>query len=147
VRVYRNTIRKRFDKGQFGHAFRDPPGRGPWRVPISDLIAAGLTPNVYRAEVELEPPEVATPEARGLAGEVARLREELQAITARAAVAEAVAQEHANQIASLETALRILEARNPPSAEVPRDREDDRGDRGGAPVRRRRIWVDPLLRR
>lgn len=45
----RSTIRRYLDADRFPGAFREPgeagPETGPWRIPLEDLIAAGLTPN------------------------------------------------------------------------------------------------------
>ena len=40
--VSRSTIRRKHESGAFPSAFKD--GEGAWRVPVTDLIAAGLTP-------------------------------------------------------------------------------------------------------
>jgi hypothetical protein len=45
--VDRRALRRRLDGGAFPHAYRDAgtqgPESGPWRIPIGDLLDAGLT--------------------------------------------------------------------------------------------------------
>jgi hypothetical protein len=101
--VSKSTLRRRLTEGAFPGARRDPDPDGPWRVPIQDLLAAGLSLN--RAEPNHEPPVEPSPE---------------QELRERVRVAEAVAHERQERIAALErslddlrTALRALGAGEP----------------------------------
>ncbi len=117
--VDRRTIRRRLDNGELPNAYRED-GDGPWRLPVADLLAAGLrlhaptpaTPppgapqDTARGQVTAPPAPVHTPD------ELAQWRE-------RALVAEALAAERERTITGLELALRAL-GPGPPVADAGR---------------------------
>lgn len=143
--VSRSTVRRRLDAGDFAHAWRDDgrdgPGTGPWMVPVSDLVGAGL-------DVTRPPDEPAreqgseqgheTPPPGEPSGEVARLRAELAAAEHRAAIAEerataarALADERAAALARadalLDTVRRMLPEHAAPHPDDPPVREQGAG--------------------
>ncbi len=106
--VDRRTIKRKLDAGEFPNAHRQPtgqgPGPGPWLVPLGDLLAAGLTPDVGR---------VPGPPMRGSSGppeSELRLRAALADAVRRAEVAEALAAERERAIEAQQVALRAFEA-------------------------------------
>jgi len=46
--VARSTIRRALDQHRFPNAVQDQDARGTWRVPVSDLLAAGYQPDPSR---------------------------------------------------------------------------------------------------
>jgi hypothetical protein len=102
--VDRRTIRRRLDADAFPNAYRDPT-EGSWRLPVADLLAAGITlhaptPPDAQAENEPAPPP----------DELAELRAAVTEWRRRAEVAEALANERAERVADLRTALLALGA-------------------------------------
>lgn len=88
--VSRMTIRRHLDAGRFPNAVQDRVSAGgglpPWRIPLGDLLAAGLTVDPASMTEPNRPswlPTPATPEATTEV--IARLREELGAHKAIAA--------------------------------------------------------------
>lgn len=116
--VSRDTMKRRLRAGAFANAEQD--GAGVWRVPVTDLLAAGFHP--HGAERPQERPE-AVGGADPPPGEVERLRAALSAEQARREQAEAVAAERERTIDLLSVALRAL----PPASE----------HQGAAPAHRR----------
>jgi Helix-turn-helix domain len=108
-RVHRNTIRRYLDKGRFPQAYRDDGPRGPWRIPHTDLVAAGLEPDessgVARGERERA--------RREMHEQVEILRGRMAEMTRRAELAEALAEEREKRIRDLRDALALL-GRQPP---------------------------------
>lgn len=109
--VDRRTIRRRLDSGAFPGAVRDQehgPHRGAggavWRIPIEDLLAAGL---VLHAPTAAEEP---TPPAPVVVSDAELLRQELEVWRRRAEVAEAVAEERGHALDDARLALRALTA-------------------------------------
>lgn len=105
--VSRVTIRRYLDKGLFPNAFRTEDGshrKLPWRLPITDLLAAGLT-------IQDKKPG---PSAREVAPDLADLKAQLAAeravSTERAKFIEAL-QEH---LRDLNRTLRQLAGEPPP---------------------------------
>src|SRR5437867_13066383 len=78
VGMHPSSLRRRFAKGQFPNAYRI--GKGPWRIPVADLVAAGI---------ELRLPEDGTPNPPTPAQEIQQLRDRLNEVTGRAELAEA----------------------------------------------------------
>jgi hypothetical protein len=119
-RVSRATIRRRLDDGAFPNAYRDEgpagPETGPWRVPITDLIAADLHPNAPGVPDTASAKAVSAPTDTP-DDEVVRLRAEVVAQRHRAELAEAIAAERARALEDLRTALRALPAA--PAAPAP----------------------------
>lgn len=112
--VHRSTIRRALDRDAFPNAYREPgvlgPASGLWRIPVTDLIAAGYS--VYapdRGDGEGAPPPVpqTVPRAHEL-DELEQLRSEIAAMRARAELAEAIAHERQRSLEDLRVALRAL---------------------------------------
>lgn len=104
--THRNTIRRRLDHDQFPNAFREH-GDGVWRVPVGDLLAAGLTlhrpsPPDQEYGGTFDPVGSSVPE-------LDRLRSENSELRRRAEVAEAQAHERERALDIAERALRALE--------------------------------------
>lgn len=102
--VDRRTIRRHLDADRFPNAWREDDGNGPWRIPVTDLLAAGLQPG------KPSPPDPPTTDVAPEPDHVDRLRDRLADAERRAAVAEAVAAERDRTIRAMEAALRALEA-------------------------------------
>jgi hypothetical protein len=102
--VHRSTIRRSLARDRFPNAYKEAV-RGWWRIPVTDLEAAGLRPN--RAEPTIDD----SPDGPlALLQEVERLRRQLHETQLRAASAEALATERAERIADLRMAFRALQA-------------------------------------
>lgn len=85
--VSAETIRRRLRAGLLPHARRDYLPYGPWRVPVSDLIAAGLNPTAGDTA-----PSAASGELSDeLATELRTVRAELEATRVELAKAETLA--------------------------------------------------------
>ncbi len=116
--VDRRTVRRRLDSGPFEHAWREDGGEGPWRIPVDDLIGAGLrlhapatpAPSAPQdtAQGQVTPPPTPAPDP-----------DELAEWRTRALVAESVCQERERTIAALELALRALEPGPPVTTLAP----------------------------
>lgn len=115
--VSRRTIRRRLDAGHFPNAWQE--SGGVRRVPVVDLIAAGLHPNASRPVTEPSTePTSSTPPSEP--SELSRLRSELEDWKRRAEIAEAVAAERADALADARLALRALTAPAPePTSSTP----------------------------
>lgn len=94
----RRTIRRWLDSGRFPGAYR--LNGGDWRIPVADLLAAGL---------ELEAPA----KADEVADEVADLVRKLTAAESRATLAEALLAERGLALDDARLALRALSAAAP----------------------------------
>ena len=102
--VARSTVRRRLDLEEFPRAWREPEPPQRWRVPVADLLAAGLDvhrPSRQDSEPDPEPPRLP---------ETARLAAELELERARRQAAEALAQERLDRIEDLRASMRQLEA-------------------------------------
>lgn len=120
TRTSRSTIRRRLDRGALPNAERDEDGW--WRIPVADLLAAGLP--LHRPAPGAEPP--ADP------AEVDRLRADLAEQRRRADVAEAELRARREQVADLRHALAALDTRTggpsyPPAEDGPQDAQDASG--------------------
>jgi excisionase family DNA binding protein len=102
--VDRRTVRRRLDAGELPNAWREDGDEGPWRIPVEDLMAAGLRLHAPT------PPSAPQDTARGSVPPPAPVRtpDELSQWRERALVAEAVAAERERTITGLELALRAL---------------------------------------
>jgi hypothetical protein len=103
--VRRRTIRRRHQAGEFEHAFKDPDGS--WKIPVNDLIAAGLRPNVVADPDEPRIMFTATSQVDRLRMEVSVLRERVRAL-------EVIARERGERVTDLRTILRMLPAPTEP---------------------------------
>lgn len=109
--VSRDTIKRRHRLGQFPRAeLLD----GVWKIPATDLIAAGL-PLGVESTVCPEPPAL-IPVAPD---ELVQLRAEVADLRRRAEVAEAIARERAEALADARLALRALTEGERPSPVAP----------------------------
>ncbi len=114
--VKRRTIRRRHQAGDFEHAFRDPDGT--WRIPVYDLVTAGLRPPVVPDPDE---PRIVF----SAASQVDRLRTEVAILRERVRALEIIAKEREERVTDLRTILRMLPAPKvadeaaPPRAEEP----------------------------
>lgn len=104
--VSRSTIRRRHEAGDFPNAYKTGPDNA-WRIPVTDLLAAGLNPGRPSP-----PDEVSEPDERSRAETVTlprsdldALHEQLVAERLRAAVAEARLSERGQTVDALKEAL------------------------------------------
>jgi hypothetical protein len=96
--VSRSTIRRKHESGTFPGAWKD--AEGAWRVPVEDLLAAGLRPG------RPSPPDAASaPDELPQAATVSVPMSEWDALRARAAAAEARAAAAEIRITDLDRAL------------------------------------------
>jgi hypothetical protein len=120
ARVDPRTIRRRLTGGDFPNAHRvngrGGPDTGPWLIPVTDLLAAGLS---------LHTPE--QPQASGATGVATdgSLQVALADAVRRAEVAEAVAAERERVIEAQRIALYALTGDPPLEAELGPDAERD----------------------
>jgi len=99
--VSRSTVRRRLDAGDFPGAWREEERPYRWRVPVPELLAAGIDVQAPNRQEAQEP-----------AGEtVEDLRAALAVERERRAAAEALAEERAARVEDLRASLRQLEAR------------------------------------
>jgi hypothetical protein len=99
--VKRRTIRRRHQAGEFEHAFKDE--EGSWRIPVGDLAAAGLRPNVV---TDPDEPRIVF----SAASQVDRLRTEVAVLRERVRALEIIAREREERVSDLRTILRMLPA-------------------------------------
>jgi hypothetical protein len=97
----RRAIRRRHEAGEFVHSYRD--AEGTWRIPLNDLIAAGLEPNL-ESDPE-EPRVVSAPTSH-----IERLRTEVAVLRERVRALEIIAREREERVEDLRTILRMLPA-------------------------------------
>jgi hypothetical protein len=107
--VSRSTLRRRLAEGAFKGAQRD--AQGQWQVPVTDLIAVGLSPAVT--------PPTGTPMSMPVSvpDRVAVLEAELAVERAKREAAERLATERLDRVEDLRLALRAL---GPGATEVAR---------------------------
>lgn len=99
--VKRRTIRRRHQAGEFEHAFKDADDT--WRIPVNDLVAAGLRPNVV---TDPDEPRIVF----SAASQVDRLRTEVAVLRERVRALEIIAREREERVTDLRTILRMLPA-------------------------------------
>src|SRR3954471_4881109 len=113
----RRSLQRHVNDGVFPNAFREQTehgiAKGPWRIPIVDLDAAGITLDESRLRRENGADERDAQTASALRAELVALQAELEAVRAELVeerssrrVAEALADERAG---ALEHARRALE--------------------------------------
>ncbi|MDU3173772.1 hypothetical protein [Eggerthella sp.] len=101
----RATLKRLLAADGLPNAYKDQRGR--WRIPITDLIAAGHPPS---SSIEgIAPTEEETNEA-GTAGHIAALEAELRTMRIKLEAAQSIAEAHQLRADSAERALRLLEA-------------------------------------
>lgn len=147
TRLDRRTIRRRLDTDAFPNAYREGEG-GPWRIPVGDLIAAGL--HLYATEPATS--TTPTPAPRIDTTELDRLRTENTELRRRAEVAEAIATERLHRAENAELALRAITAPGPAEsgsaatgADSPATTPSDAPAANATPERRQG-WVSRLRR-
>ena len=121
-----STIRRRLRNGDLEGATRD--ATGSWAIPITALVTSGLmspttppdTPTADPLTGAMAGPMASPGDSPDSLDEVERLRAELAAMTIRAEVAEAVADERDRMIESQAVMLRMLEAGAIPPPSPPR---------------------------
>jgi hypothetical protein len=102
--VDRKTLERRLRQGEFPNAFRaprDPEGssfQAVWRIPVSDLRAAGLEVDLAKLPPRKPP----------LDAELARVTAERDAWQQRALLAEALAEERSRALEDARQALHAL---------------------------------------
>ena len=94
-----DTVRDRRSAGRWPNAVQDTTGRRTWRVPVTDLVAAGDLDPAQVVEVE------STLAAARESKQVAALREEISTLRADLSAAEARAAERALTIEILESVI------------------------------------------
>ncbi len=110
--VDRRTIRRKLDAGAFPGAVQDTePGRGGsvWRIPVTELLAAGFVLHAPTPPEEPVPPAPADTD----------LRAENEQLRRRAEVAEAIAEERGRALDDARLALRALTAGPTPTEPTP----------------------------
>ena len=111
--ISRSTLRRRLDQGKFPGAYRDQAKQ--WRIPLTDLLAAGITPvqgvftDIAQPENELAH-DIAQVTQAPLEIRVMELESALSIERAHRAAAEQVALAHEQRAKTAEMALRMLEA-------------------------------------
>lgn len=109
------TLRRRLADGAFPNAAKDDGPSGAWRVPVTDLEAAGLPVTVPRPTADPVPPlddtRLAAAEERARAAEDRASKAE-----ERARLAEAIAEERGKALDDTRLALRALTAGPAPVA-------------------------------
>ncbi len=115
----RSTLRRRLDQGKFPGAYRDQAKQ--WRIPLTDLLAAGITPvqgvftDIAQPENELAH-DIAQVTQAPLEIRVIELENALSIERAHRAAAEQVAIAHEQRAKTAEMALRMLEPSRPTTA-------------------------------
>jgi hypothetical protein len=125
TRVSRSSVRRMLDAGKFPTAVRmddagNPDLTAPWRVPLSDLLAAGLTIDTAADSSQTPMNEHPTTGEQFPAADVAHLVQELAAAQARADAIDRERDALARELAAerrvneaLLVAVRALEAGRP----------------------------------
>lgn len=108
TQVSRTTLKRALDAQKFPNAYKD--SRGTWKIPVTDLIAAGMGP---KSAVEGIAPSASQIKNAGDQGELENLRNELRVLRAKLEASEAIAEAHERRADSAERALRLLEAPRP----------------------------------
>lgn len=107
--VSRSTMRRYREQGKLPNAYKDTDGL--WRVPLEDLLAAGLTPTDPTLSAPAEQaPEQQVSMDEGLAVRVRELESQLAVERARAEGLERIAAAAETNAADLRMALRMLES-------------------------------------
>ena len=121
AQVSRVTIRRYLEGGRFPGAEQARRGKvTEWRIPIEDLLAAGLRLNAPTKPDQASGPAAAPALVDGeLAAEVERLRRELADERARRQVAEAVADERARALDDFRMVFRALPPAPDPEPAAP----------------------------
>ncbi|MGY2084858.1 helix-turn-helix domain-containing protein [Blastococcus sp. SYSU DS0539] len=102
--VSRDTVKRRLADGQFPGAVKDDGESGAWRIPLVDLVQAGLEPVVPgpSTPASLAVPHTASPEecrvCREKQSELDRLREQLAVAQVEAVSARELADVHAAHV-------------------------------------------------
>ena len=123
--VSASTIRRHLAAGRFPTAHQQPspiPGqRGLWRIPIQDLLAAGLRPRQARTPDPEQEDERPSRRTAGQPGDdrVRELEHALELERTRRRAAEDLAAERAHTIQTLERALQALQAHHAAPAPNP----------------------------
>lgn len=131
----RSTLRRRLDQGKFPGAYRDQAKQ--WRIPLTDLLAAGITPvqgvftDIAHPENELAH-DIAQVTQAPLEIRVMELENALSIERAHRAAAEQVALAHEQRAKTAEMALRMLEAA--PKEQMPATAEHVPADAPATPV-------------
>jgi predicted DNA-binding transcriptional regulator AlpA len=138
----RSTIRRKLDAKEFPNAYRDGGDDGPWMVPVTDLIAAGLKPNAPRAEPEQVGQSEASAPIQGQPEEIARLERELFEERARRKAAEEIAAERQRSLDDLRMALRMLGPgeQSEQGSGLPQTQGHDTPTEQGSSAPRRKWW-------
>lgn len=120
----RSTLRRRLDQGKFPGAYRDQAKQ--WRIPLTDLLAAGFTP-VQGVSTDIAHPEnelahdLAHVNQANLENRIKTLEISLATEHAHRVASEQVALAHEKRAETAERALLMLESgfTRTPSAPVP----------------------------
>ena len=110
--VSRSTLKRRLSGGELPNAYK--ASNGQWRIPITDLIAAGYDPG--KPDWGEEPAPASTTPVAPAAPSDERVRElelELAQERLRRANAEQIAEERRARIEDLQVAMRLLESPRP----------------------------------
>lgn len=140
--VSRDSIKRKL--GRFEHKWKD--ATGAWRIPLADLLAAGLTPNApTEAPTAPARSEVAEIKTSSLEIELREARAQLaayeQAMHAERARAEEAERARAEMAAALQLALQKIPASLPPAQDAaPVQTADAPGASPSAPAPPRRRW-------
>lgn len=111
--VPRSTLTRKLRESEIPGAIKGADG---WQIPLSGLLAAGLSPGRYEPRDPQAPePEEQSTAAESTAVQLARMEGQLAAERAHRAAAEALAKERLDRITDLQAHLRALEP--PPPAE------------------------------
>ena len=120
VGVSRSSIRRRLDKGAFSDAYKT--SGGIWKIPLTDLLAAGLKPvsgtaselsHELSGDISQAPSDIGHDISQGeqqdLKNRVIELENALSVERAHRAAAEQVAMAERSRAQTAERALRMLE--------------------------------------
>lgn len=135
----RSTIRRKLDAKEFPNAYREGDD-GPWMVPVTDLLAAGLKVNA-----PTKPEADATEETTAAPDDVARLERELIEERARRRAAEEIAAERQRALEDLRLALRMLGPgeQSEQGSGLPQTQGHDTPTEQGSAPPRRKWWQRP----
>jgi hypothetical protein len=119
--ISRESLRRDIGSGRFPGAFREATARGPdtgrWRIPVSDVVAAGFSLGLAALE---QPEERYAAERYGPANiEIERLRAALADERSRRIAAETLAEERGQAILEARNALRSEGDDDSPVEELP----------------------------
>ena len=117
--IDRRALTRQLNDGAFPNAFRERSAegvaKGPWLIPVDDLVAAGIAldePRVgnHNGTTPSKEQSSVGPSATELRAELDAVRAELAEERGRRRVAEALAEERATAIETLRDALKTMEA-------------------------------------